>query len=76
VVKNGAWPVPAIFRTIRDRGGIGEREMFRTFNMGVGMALVTSAADAAGAVARFARLGQKAWVIGHIEKGTREVILA
>jgi phosphoribosylformylglycinamidine cyclo-ligase len=75
VVRNGSWPVPAIFRTIRDRGGIGEREMFRTFNMGVGMALVTSAADAAGAVARFARLGQKAWIIGDIEKGSREVIL-
>jgi phosphoribosylformylglycinamidine cyclo-ligase len=75
VVRNGSWPVPAIFRTIRDRGGIGEREMFRTFNMGVGMALVTSAADAPGAVARFARLGQKAWIIGDIEMGAREVIL-
>ena len=34
------WTVPPIFRTIRDGGGIGEEEMRRVFNMGVGMALV------------------------------------
>ena len=75
VVRNGSWPVPGIFRTIRGRGGIGEREMFRTFNMGVGMVLVASAADAARTVARFAALGQKAWIIGDVEKGAKEVIL-
>jgi len=75
VVQKGSWPIPSIFRTIRDRGGIGDREMFRTFNMGVGMALVVAAADAARTVALFARLGQKSWVIGDIEKGPREVIL-
>jgi len=46
VVRKGSCPVPSIFGTIQRNGSIADREMFRTFNMGVGMALVTSAADA------------------------------
>ena len=75
VIRKGYWPIPPIFKTIREKGGIGNREMFRTFNMGVGMALVTSAADADRAIALFAKLGVKAWAIGDVERGEREVIL-
>ena len=35
VIRKGSWPIPPIFKTIREKGGIGNREMFRTFNMGV-----------------------------------------
>jgi phosphoribosylformylglycinamidine cyclo-ligase len=75
IVRKGSWPIPPIFKTIRDKAGIGDREMFRTFNMGVGMALVTSTADADLTIALFAKLGVKAWAIGDIERGEREVIL-
>jgi len=75
VVRKGSWPIPPIFKTIRDKAGIGDREMFRTFNMGVGMILVTVAADADLTIALFAKLGVKAWTIGDIERGEREVIL-
>jgi len=75
VIRKGSWPIPPIFKTIREKGGIGDREMFRTFNMGVGMALVTAAADADQTIALFAKLGVKAWAIGDIERGAREVIL-
>jgi phosphoribosylformylglycinamidine cyclo-ligase len=75
VIRRGSWSIPPIFKTIREKGGIGDREMFRTFNMGVGMALVTAAADADLTIALFAKLGVKAWVIGDIERGEREVIL-
>jgi phosphoribosylformylglycinamidine cyclo-ligase len=75
VIRKGSWPIPPIFKTIREKGGIGDREMFRTFNMGVGMALVTAAADADRTIALFAKLGVKAWAIGDIERGEREVIL-
>ena len=73
-IRRGAWTVPPIFRLIRERGGIGEVEMFRTFNMGIGMVLVVSPADAGRTVAGFARRGLKAWVIGDIAKGGREVL--
>ena len=75
VVRKGSWPIPPIFKTIRDKAGIGDREMFRTFNMGVGMALVTAAADGDRTIALFAKLGVKAWAIGDVERGEREVIL-
>ncbi len=76
VVRKGSWPIPPIFTTIQRNGSIAVREMFRTFNMGVGMALVTSAADAERTVALFAGLGQKAWIIGDVERGSKEVVLA
>jgi phosphoribosylformylglycinamidine cyclo-ligase len=72
-VEKGAWPVPAIFRTIQARGRVGEREMYRTFNMGIGMALVVSPRHAERAISQFARLGQRAWVIGDVVRGKREV---
>jgi phosphoribosylformylglycinamidine cyclo-ligase len=75
VIRRGSWSIPPIFKTIREKGGIGDSEMFRTFNMGVGMALVTAEADADLTIALFAKLGLKAWAIGDIERGKREVIL-
>jgi phosphoribosylformylglycinamidine cyclo-ligase len=72
-IKKGSWPVPRIFRMIQERGKIPEHEMFRTFNMGAGMVVVVSAGDAARALRLFERLGQKAFWIGGLERGKREV---
>jgi len=72
-IAKGSWPVPAIFRKVASKGRVGEREMFRTFNMGIGMALVVSPGHADRTLSLFARLGQKAWIIGEVVKGTRDV---
>lgn len=72
-IKKGSWPAPWIFRLIQERGKVGEREMFRTFNMGVGMVVVVSAGDALKTVQLFGRLGQKAWIIGDLTEGSKEV---
>jgi len=74
-VEKGSWPIPAIFGKIAAKGRVGEREMFRTLNMGIGMALVVSPRHADKAVSLFAGLGQKAWIIGEIAKGKREVTI-
>jgi phosphoribosylformylglycinamidine cyclo-ligase len=74
-VEKGSWPIPPIFRKIQRAGNVDEREMFRTLNMGIGMALAVSARDADRTVALFAERGQKAWIIGEIIRGKREVIL-
>jgi len=74
-VEKGSWPIPPIFRKIQRAGNIDEREMFRTLNMGIGMALAVSARDADRTVALFAEQGQKAWIIGEITRGKREVVL-
>ncbi len=69
-IRQGSWPVPPIFRLISEKGGIRDAEMFRTLNMGIGMVLVVSPGDADRTVALFGKLGQKAWVIGNVEKGS------
>lgn len=74
-VEKGSWPIPPIFRKIQRAGNVDEREMFRTLNMGIGMALAVSARDADRAVALFAERGQKAWIIGEVIRGKREVVL-
>jgi len=74
-VRKGSWAVPPIFRKIQRAGDIDEREMYRTLNMGIGMALVVSARDADRTVALFARRGFKAWTIGEVVRGRREVTL-
>jgi phosphoribosylformylglycinamidine cyclo-ligase len=74
-VEKGSWPIPAIFRKIEAKGRVGERGMFRTFNMGIGMVLVVSPKSADRTISLFARLGQKAWVIGEVVKGKRSVAI-
>jgi phosphoribosylformylglycinamidine cyclo-ligase len=74
-VWKAAWPVPPIFRMIQERGGITEREMFRTLNMGIGMAVIVSASDARRTLALFQKLGQKAWVIGELIPGSHTVVI-
>lgn len=46
-IRVGSWPVPAIFQKIQERGQISNREMFRTFNMGIGLAIVVRPQDVA-----------------------------
>lgn len=46
-IDRGAWEVPAIFRLIKQQGNIGDQEMLRVFNMGIGMVIVTAPGDPA-----------------------------
>jgi phosphoribosylformylglycinamidine cyclo-ligase len=72
-IRLGSWPVQRIFREIQERGKVGEREMFRTFNMGIGMVVVVAAKDVDRTLALFKKLGQKAHLIGELVRGRREV---
>ncbi|MBN2097343.1 MAG: phosphoribosylformylglycinamidine cyclo-ligase [Candidatus Omnitrophica bacterium] len=75
ICKN-SWPIPKIFREIKQRALLSPQEMFRTFNMGVGIVLVVAPQDTGGVI-KF--LKQKfalpAWEIGEIVKGRKEVII-
>ncbi len=75
-IRRGSWPVPRIFRLIEERGGVAEREMFRTFNMGVGMAVVVDRKDVPRGLRLLASLGQRAWLIGELVPGRRNVVIA
>ncbi|MGB2907195.1 MAG: phosphoribosylformylglycinamidine cyclo-ligase [Candidatus Aminicenantaceae bacterium] len=69
VIHRESWNVPRIFRMIQARGKVDDMEMFRTFNMGVGLVLVVSKRSAAPALERFREQKQKAWVIGELTAG-------
>ena len=71
-IEKAAIPVLPIFRMIQERGGIPERDMFNTFNMGIGMSLVVAAdqADAVRAVL------PDAVVIGEIVRGDDAITIA
>ena len=60
---------PALFRHIQAAGGIPERDMFNTFNMGVGMILVVAKEDAQRTVDILQQNGEAAWVLGEIVSG-------
>ncbi len=70
VLRKGSWPVPPIFRTIQ-AAGVTEGEMFRTFNMGIGMVLVLPAGAAASAQGILRRRGLASWVVGEVVRGRR-----
>jgi len=65
-IDRGAVRVPPIFPLIAEKGGISDREMFNTFNMGVGMTLVVPRAEAPEALALLKEQGEEAYVLGDI----------
>ena len=74
-IQRKAVRVPPLFDLIAREGNIPERDMFNTFNMGVGMALVVPAADADKAVDLLKAEGQDAYPMGEIVPGEKGVAL-
>lgn len=74
-VRRGSWPVPPIFDLIQDRGKVSDDEIYRVFNMGLGMILVTEATDAAVVLSAMQAAGVEAWSVGEIAAGARAVRL-
>ena len=72
-IYKGTWPVPGIFRLIEKKGHIKEKEMFGTFNMGIGFVLIAAAKDASKIIRYLAIQRVKSWVIGEVVKGKREI---
>jgi len=66
-LHQGAWPVPPIFRLIQERGNVAEDEMYRAFNMGLGMVLVCDPSDVEAVRAQVA----EALVVGEVVRGER-----
>ncbi len=64
-----------IFKLIAKKGGISERDMFNTFNMGVGMSIVVSKKDVNTALEILENAGEKPYVMGEIVKGESKISL-
>ena len=72
-IDKGSWPVLPIFDLMQGIGNVSEAEMYRTFNMGVGMVVVTSAANAETIRGHFGEQGVSAFEIGRVIDGNGEV---
>jgi phosphoribosylformylglycinamidine cyclo-ligase len=70
------FPRPAIFDLIASRGNIPMRDMYNTFNMGVGLVMALDAADADKAVASLNEIGEKAYIVGTCVSGEKGVEVA
>ena len=65
-----------IFNLIQEVGGISERDMFNTYNMGVGMSIVVSPEDVEKALEILKANGEDAYVIGSVSEGTEKIVIA
>ncbi|HXU38363.1 MAG TPA: phosphoribosylformylglycinamidine cyclo-ligase [Blastocatellia bacterium] len=74
-IRRGAWPVLPVFNQLATIGNVSEQEMYRTFNMGIGMVVVTGADDAGRVREHFDRLGEASYDIGAVVEGSRAVTL-
>ena len=74
-INKSAIKVPAIFNLLQREGNIPERDMYNTYNMGVGMALIVSKDTADAAKDALAKEGLEAYVIGEIIAGEDKVVL-
>ena len=75
VVRKDSYPVLPIFRLLQKTGGLEEKMMYNTYNMGLGMVLAVDPADAEKTVAALQEAGEAAYIVGSIEAGSKEVIL-
>ncbi len=68
-IREGTWKVPPIFEFLKKSGDVPREEMFRVFNMGVGMVLVSAPKDTAGVLKTLAKAGEKPSLVGKVVRG-------
>jgi phosphoribosylformylglycinamidine cyclo-ligase len=73
VIEKRSWTPHPIFHLIQAVGNISDAEMFRTFNMGIGLVMIVDRVAAAGVVQRLNEAGESAAVIGEIQDGSHDV---
>jgi phosphoribosylformylglycinamidine cyclo-ligase len=72
-IDAGSWPVLPVFTLMQQIGNVSEAEMYRTFNMGVGMVVVTAAKDQSAVESHLQQQGVPVHQIGRVIEGNREV---
>ena len=74
-IDASAWEMPAIFRLLQQWGNVDWPEMYRTFNMGIGMVIMASAAESQKIKAHFAAAGETCYEIGRVTRGQQDVTI-
>ncbi len=71
IIHKGTWPILPIFKALQEGGRVSEEEMFRTFNMGIGLVLIVPSSRAAQITDRLKKLKEKPYRIGEIAEAGR-----
>ncbi len=74
-INLGSWPVTPIFNVMQQLGDVPQRDMYNTFNMGIGMVVALAPEAAAQAISALESVGEKAYVIGQVKRGAAGVEL-
>ncbi|KJK31744.1 phosphoribosylformylglycinamidine cyclo-ligase [Paenibacillus sp. P2(2022)] len=69
-IQYGTWPILPIFQLMQEKGEISNKDMFTTFNMGIGMVIVVEAEHAQTALEVLREQGEAAYVIGKVTEGS------
>ncbi|EHS59166.1 phosphoribosylformylglycinamidine cyclo-ligase [Paenibacillus kribbensis] len=69
-IQYGAWPILPIFQLMQEKGAISNKDMFTTFNMGIGLVIVVGQEDAQAALNVLKEQGEDAYVIGKVTEGS------
>ncbi|MFH1459909.1 MAG: phosphoribosylformylglycinamidine cyclo-ligase [Candidatus Omnitrophota bacterium] len=73
IINKKSWSVPKIFKEIKKRANINDPEMYRTFNMGIGLVLVVSPEDAKTTLNHLKKFKIKSQIIGKVIKGNGDI---
>jgi len=68
-IQKGSWPVLPIFEILKDLGNMADRDIYNTFNMGIGMVLAVDEDKADEITAYLKSIGEEAYVIGSVTEG-------
>ena len=74
-VNGAAWTIPPVFRLLQEWGNVDWTEMYRTFNMGIGMVLIVSSDEADRITAQLNAQHETVYHIGHVTEGAHEVVI-
>ena len=74
-VNGAAWTIPPVFRLLQEWGNVDWTEMYRTFNMGIGMVLIVSSDEADRITAQLNAQSETVYHIGHVTEGAHEVVI-
>jgi len=76
IVDSKTWEIPPVFTVLEDAGKVPRDEMYRVFNMGVGMVVIAARNDADAIIGNARVAGVVGWILGGVAAGTGEVTIA
>lgn len=74
-IRKDSYEIPAIFRLLQEKGGLEEKMMYNTYNMGIGMVLAFEKGQENAAMEAIRASGEVPYLIGHTEAGKKGVVL-